>query len=75
MPDPSTTAKIDPVHLTTRLGEDTPLPTGMIDFAIYIGPSEYLNKLIQAEGRSKKEMSINHTLLHTSTTTTYWRKY
>ena len=24
MPDPSTTAKIDPVHLITRLGEDTP---------------------------------------------------
>lgn len=62
MPDPSTTAKIDPVHLITLVGEDTPSPAKIIDFAIYIGPSEYLNKLIQAEGRSKKDMSINHTL-------------
>ena len=62
MPDPSTTAKIDPVHLITRLGEDTPPPAKMIDFAIYTGPSEYLNKLTQAKGRPNKDMSINHTL-------------
>ena len=34
----------------------------MTDFAIYIGPSEYLNKLIQANGRSNKDISINNTL-------------
>jgi hypothetical protein len=34
----------------------------MIDFAIHIEPSNNLNGLIQAHGRSKQEMSISHTL-------------
>ncbi|KAF2835750.1 hypothetical protein M501DRAFT_1019737 [Patellaria atrata CBS 101060] len=57
-----TVAKIAPTRLIPRLGEDTPLPAKMVDFAIHIEPPERLKELIEEHRRGKMDTSINHTL-------------